>query len=376
MASVTLKNVSKKYSSDIVAVDDFNLEINDGEIIVFVGPSGCGKSTTLRMIAGLENITSGELYINGKLMTNAEPKDRGLAMVFQNYALFPHMTVFENIAFGLKPYEFTEAETKARVEEIAKIGNLDVIHLLDRMPNTLSNGQRQRVALARAFVREHDVILLDEPLSHVDAKLRSVMRVEIMKLHKKFKSTHIYVTHHQEEAMSIADRIVVMHNGIIKQVGPPEELYAHPNCLFVAGFLGTPQMNFEDTVVTEKDGEIFVDFMGSKMKLPKCKAEKAIDYVGKEVIVGIRPEDIHADEMNITKFKDYVADTTVQVREFLGERTYLYSAKTANIPHGQITTTIRVSSDCPAKSGDKIKVAVNPDKIHLFDKDTEATIVN
>jgi len=368
MASITLKNVCRKYPNGVVAVKDFNLEIKDGEVIVFVGPSGCGKSTTLRMIAGLEPITGGELYIGDKLMNDVEPKGRGLAMVFQNYAVFPHMSVFENIAFGLQPARFPEDEIKTKVEEIAKI--LDVAYLLDRMPNTLSGGMRHRVAVARALVCKHEVILLDEPLSNLDMKLRAWMRIELMKLHEKFDTTYIYVTHDQNEAMAIADRIVVMHNGAIKQVGPPEELYANPNCLFVAGFLGTPQINFVNTTVTEKDGEIFVDFAGSKIKLPQHKADKAKGYIGKEVIIGVRPEDIHADGMSVAKFKDYAVDTCVQAREFLGSRVHLHCLS------GDLPLTVSVSSDCPAKSGDKIKVTVNPDKIHLFDKETEITIAN
>ena len=359
MASVTLKNVWKIYYNGIQAVTDFNLEIQDGEVIVLVGPSGCGKTTTLRMMAGLEEITKGELYIDDTLVNDVHPKDRGIAMVFQNYALFPHMTVFENIAFGLKPNDMSDAEIKEKVEEVAKI--LDVTHLLERKPKELSGGQKQLVALCRAFVRKNKVVMLDEPLSHLDVKLRGYMRTELNKLHQKFESTFIYVTHDQSEAMRIADRIVVMRDGFIQQVGTPEELYSHPCNLFVAGFLGTPQMYFLDTKVTEQDGDIYIDLCGVKIKLPEDKADKACAYIGKEIYFGIRPEDMYESVTG-------QIEATVEVREFVGDRIYLYCT---NYPF-----SICVSPDCTAKRGDKIKLAVNSAKIHLFDKDTEITITN
>ena len=340
MASIKLKNIYKIYphwrnpDEELVAVSDFNLDIKDGEVIVFVGPSGCGKTSTLRMIAGLEEITRGELYIDDILVNNVEPKDRGIAMVFQNYALFPYMTVYENIAFGLKPFKISDGEVKAKVEEIARI--FDISHLFEYKKRQLSSGQQQRVALARALVGNHKIILLDEPLSNLDAWLRVFMRIELMKIHKKFNATYIYVTHDQNTAMTIADRIVVMKDGVIQQVGTPEELNKHPRNLFVAGFMGAPRMNFWNT---EADG--------------------------REVIAGVRPGDIYIDETGDI-------DANISVREFTGDRIYLYCERE---PDKQ-QLTVCVSPDCTAKSGDKIKLAVNPDKIYLFDKDTEETIIN
>ena len=373
MASITLKNVYKIYphwknpGEELIAVQDFNLDIKDGEVIVLVGPSGCGKSTMLHLIAGLEDITKGELYIDGKPMDNVDPKDRGLAMVFQNYAIFPHMTIYENIAFGLKPLEMPEAEIKEKIAEIARY--YDITHLLERKYHQLSSGQNQRVALARATVREHKIMLLDEPLANLDAKLRNWMRIELMKMHQKFKMTYIYVTHNQEEAMAIADRLVLMKDGMIQQVGTPEELYKHPRNLFAAGFLGSPQMNFIDTKIFEQDGNLFINYGESKIKLPEAVADKAAAYIGKEIIAGIRPEDLHADEASIKKFGDYIINADVGVREYIGDMAYLYcDCKYA------WQLVIRVSPDCTAKSGDKIKIAVNPEKIYLFDKDTELAI--
>ena len=375
MASVTFKNMYRKYKhwknpdEELIAVSDFNLEVKDGEVIVLVGPSGCGKSTTLYMLAGLEKIDEGELYIDGKLMNNVEPKDRGLALVFQNYALFPHMTVYENIAFGLKPDELPEAEIKEKIDEIAKY--FDITHLYDRKPRQLSAGQQQRVALARAMIKEHKIILLDEPLANLDTKLRLYMRIELMKMHKKFKSTYIYVTHHQAEAMAIADRIVVMKDGVIQQVGTPEEIYKHPQCLFVAAFMGYPQMNFWDTKITEQDGGIFIELSGTKIKLPEDKTAQAAAYINKEVFAGIRPEDLYEDDASIKRFKDSVMQIEVEVREYIGDTVYLHFSDPFS--YG---LAVRVSPDCPAKSGDKIKIAVNPDKIYLFARDTELAIFN
>jgi multiple sugar transport system ATP-binding protein len=345
MSGVTFKNVYKIYSyppnGDIHAVSDFNLEIKDGEVIALLGPSGCGKTSTLFMAAGLEEITKGELYIDDVLVNNIHPKDRGIAMVFHNYALFPFMTVFENIAFGLQPTDMTEEEIKEKVEEVADIAQ--VRHLLYRKPDKLAGGQKQRVALARAFVRKNKVVCLDEPLSNLDAKLRMFMRTELIKLHDKFKSTFIYVTHDQAEAMAIADRIVIMKEGMIQQVGTPEELYFHPCNLFVGGFLGSPQMNFID-----------------------------IKHNGRDVIAGIRPEDLYVDEINTEKFKDHAVDAYVEVREFLGDKVYLYGFTKEN----GWQFTVRVSPDCKFKKGDHIKIAVNPDKMHLFDKETEIAILD
>ena len=258
MASLSLKHICKKYPGGVLAVSDFNLEIKDKEFVIMVGPSGCGKSTTLRMIAGLEEITSGELYIGDRLVNDVAPKDRDIAMVFQNYALYPHMTVFDNMAFGLKLRKTPKEEIKRRVEEAARI--LDIEHLLDRKPKALSGGQRQRVALGRAIVREPKVFLLDEPLSNLDAKLRAQMRTELSKLHQKLGTTFIYVTHDQTEAMTMADRIVVMKDGVIQQVDTPQHLYDLPCNMFVAGFIGSPQMNFIESVVVKKGDTYYVEF--------------------------------------------------------------------------------------------------------------------
>ena len=372
MSGVTLKNVYKDYLNGVVAVTDFNLDIKDREVVVLVGPSGCGKTTTLRMIAGLEEITQGEIYIGDRLINDVKPKNRGIAMVFQNYALYPQMTVFENIAFGLKPTDMPESEIKEKVEEIARIISLG--HLLDRKPKQLSGGQKQRVALARVLVRKNNVVLLDEPLSHLDAKLRAMMRTELIKLHQKFETTFIYVTHDILEAMTIADRMVVMKEGMIQQAGTPEELYAHPDNLFVAGFVGMPMINFWNTKVTEQNGDVLISLGDTKIKLPESKADKAGAYVGKEVWAGIRPEDMFGYEARIDSFSEPVFaridGAEVQVREFLGDRAYLYCA------YGGDIFTVRVLPDFAARSGDKINCGINREKIYLFDKDTEAAIVN
>ena len=292
MAELKLKNIYKKYPNGFVAVKDFSLDIEDKEFIIFVGPSGCGKSTTLRMIAGLEEITSGELWIGDKLCNDVAPKDRDIAMVFQNYALYPHMTVYDNMAFGLKLRKTPKPEIDRRVREAAKI--LDIDHLLDRRPKALSGGQRQRVAMGRAIVREPKVFLMDEPLSNLDAKLRVQMRTEISKLHQRLQTTFIYVTHDQTEAMTLGTRIVVLKDGVIQQVDSPSNLYKSPNNLFVAGFIGSPQMNFIETKVVKQGEDIILAFGNEEIKLPQAKAKKLVDggYVGKEVIMGIRPEDL------------------------------------------------------------------------------------
>jgi len=373
MASVTFKNISKKYRNGIVAVSDFNLEIKDKEVIVFVGPSGCGKTTTMHMIAGFENITEGELYIDSKLVNDVEPKDRDIGMVFQFYALYPHMTVFENVAFGLKPHKLSDEEIKEKIEEVSRA--VEITHLFDRKPRELSGGQKQRVALARALVRDHKVVLLDEPLSNLDAKLRACMRTELIKLHEKFNMTFIYVTHDQAEAMTIADRIVVMKEGIIQQVGTPEELYSHPCNMFVAGFLGVPQMNWWIAKVTEDDGDIYVNFGELKIKLQEARIAntRVREYINKSVYVGFRAEDIHEDEASIKKYSDCVIDADVKVREFVGDRVFLHILNKALADY---EFPVTVSSSCTARSGDKIKLAMNPNKIYLFDRETEEAIVN
>ena len=354
----------------VVAVQQFNLEIADKEFIVLVGPSGCGKSTTLRMIAGLEDITSGELWIGDKLMNDVEPKDRNIAMVFQNYALYPHMTVYENMAFSLKLKKAPKDEIDKKVREAAEI--LDITQYLDRKPKALSGGQRQRVALGRAMVRNPAVFLLDEPLSNLDAKLRTSMRTEIIKLHKKLATTFIYVTHDQTEAMTMGDRIVVMKDGIIQQVDTPQNLYDMPCNMFVAGFIGSPQMNFLDGTVIKKGDQYGIDLGGDVIPLPKEKtADGKLDsYVGKKVKMGIRPEDIDDEPEFMAKHTDCQLDAQVDVSEMMGAEIYLYLEYKGN------KMTARVAPTSKARNGDKVRVAFDPHKVHVFDVETEQTILN
>ncbi|HOA81164.1 MAG TPA: sn-glycerol-3-phosphate ABC transporter ATP-binding protein UgpC [Defluviitaleaceae bacterium] len=370
MAELKLNNIYKKYPNGFVAVKDFSLDIEDKEFIIFVGPSGCGKSTTLRMIAGLEEITSGELWIGDKLCNDVAPKDRDIAMVFQNYALYPHMTVYDNMAFGLKLRKTPKPEIDRRVREAAKI--LDIDHLLDRRPKALSGGQRQRVAMGRAIVREPKVFLMDEPLSNLDAKLRVQMRTEISKLHQRLQTTFIYVTHDQTEAMTLGTRIVVLKDGVIQQVDSPSNLYKSPNNLFVAGFIGSPQMNFIETKVVKQGEDIILAFGNEEIKLPQAKAKKLVDggYVGKEVIMGIRPEDLHDEAPFIEASPTSTISANVEVTEMLGAEVYLYM-----VTNGQ-NLTARVDPKSEAKPGDTIKIALDVNHIHIFDKDTELTITN
>ncbi len=378
MASLSLKGIYKKYPGGVTAVSDFNLEIKDKEFIILVGPSGCGKSTTLRMIAGLEEITDGELYIGDKLVNDVAPKDRDIAMVFQNYALYPHMTVFENMAFGLKLRKTPKDEIKRRVEEAARI--LDIAHLLDRKPKALSGGQRQRVALGRAIVREPKVFLLDEPLSNLDAKLRAQMRTELSKLHKKLGTTFIYVTHDQTEAMTMADRIVIMNDGFIQQVDTPQHLYDMPCNMFVAGFIGSPQMNFIDSKLIKKGDDFYVEF-GSEdtkttrgvkyqIKLPEFKNEKGVleNYVDKEVMMGIRPEDVHDEPRYLEAMPDCKVNADVEVTELMGAETFLY----LNVEG--FSFTARVEPTSTARPSDRVEIVLDNNKIHLFDKETERAI--
>ena len=370
MASLSLTNVCKVYPNGFEAVKDFSLEVEDQEFIIFVGPSGCGKSTTLRMIAGLEEISSGELKIDGRVVNDVEPKDRDIAMVFQNYALYPHMTVFDNMAFGLKLRKVPKDEIKKKVEEAAKI--LDLEKLLDRKPKALSGGQRQRVAMGRAIVRNPKVFLMDEPLSNLDAKLRVQMRSEIASLHNRLKATIIYVTHDQTEAMTLGTRIVVLKDGVIMQVDSPQKLYNEPNNLFVAGFIGSPQMNFIDAVCKVEGERVTLNFEKTSVVLPPAKAKKLIDggYNGKTVVMGIRPEDIGDSQIEIEAHKDAVFETDVTGYELLGSEVLLYF-KVAGT-----SMTAKVDSRTTARMGDHIKLAIDPEKIHVFDKETELTITN
>ncbi|MGN1317404.1 MAG: ABC transporter ATP-binding protein [Lachnospirales bacterium] len=370
MAELKLKNIVKKYPNGFVAVKNFNLDIADKEFIIFVGPSGCGKSTTLRMIAGLEDISSGELWIGDKLCNTVDPKNRDIAMVFQNYALYPHMTIYDNMAFALKLRKVPKAEIDKKVREAAKI--LEIDHLLDRKPKALSGGQRQRVAMGRAIVRQPKVFLMDEPLSNLDAKLRVQMRSEISKLHQRLQTTFIYVTHDQTEAMTLGTRIVVLKDGVIQQVDTPQNLYNNPGNLFVAGFIGSPQMNFIDATVSRVDGGVAVCFGDYSIKLPENKSKAIIDggYVGKEVIIGIRPEDVHDEDIFLTASPDSIVEADVDVTELLGAEVNLFLNVAGN------AVTARVNSRNTAKIGDKIKVAFDVNKIHVFDKATELTICN
>ena len=371
MASLTLKNIYKVYAGGVTAVSDFNLDIEDKEFIVLVGPSGCGKSTTLRMVAGLEEITDGELYIGDKLVNDVAPKDRDIAMVFQNYALYPHMTVYDNMAFGLKLRKTPKQEIDRRVKEAAKI--LDIEHLLTRKPKALSGGQRQRVALGRAIVREPKVFLFDEPLSNLDAKLRVAMRTEITKLHQRLQTTFIYVTHDQTEAMTMASRIVVMKDGFVQQVDTPQNLYDYPANLFVAGFIGSPQMNFFTVKLVKEGNDVAAVFGDNKIIIPPSKLAKFADedYIGKEVYMGIRPENIHDEDVFIQAAPNAVVDCNVEVTELMGSETYLYlstSGKEENI-------IARVNPRTTSRAGQKVQIAFDVNHLHFFDKETETTLL-
>lgn len=372
MANVSLKHIYKIYDGGVTAVTDFNLEIADKEFIILVGPSGCGKSTTLRMIAGLEDISKGELYIGDVLANDIAPKDRDIAMVFQNYALYPHMSVYDNMAFGLKLRKTPKEEIKRRVEEAARI--LGIEQYLDRKPKALSGGQRQRVALGRAIVRDPKVFLLDEPLSNLDAKLRAQMRTEISKIYQRLGTTFIYVTHDQTEAMTMGTRIVVMKDGFIQQVDTPQHLYDLPCNEFVAGFIGSPQMNFIDAKLEKQGADLVLKFDKYSIKLPASKnVNNCLEsYVGKEVRFGIRPEHVHDEPEFLATVKDGngLVTANVDVTELMGAEIYLY----VNI--SGIPVTARVEPYSTAKPGDNIQIAFDLEKIHIFDKDTEQTITN
>ncbi len=367
MADIQLHNINKVYPNGFQAVKDFNLDIQDKEFIIFVGPSGCGKSTTLRMIAGLEEISSGDLIIDGTRMNDVEPKDRDIAMVFQNYALYPHMTVYDNMAFGLKLRKVPKDEIDKKVREAARI--LDLESLLDRKPKALSGGQRQRVAMGRAIVRNPKVFLMDEPLSNLDAKLRVQMRTEISKLHDSLGATMIYVTHDQTEAMTLGTRIVVMKDGVVQQIDTPENLYSKPCNLFVAGFIGSPQMNFIDGTLSADCSTI--DVAGTTLTVPAAKASvlKEAGYAGKVVTLGIRPEDIHDAALGTTNDPS-VIEATISVYELLGAEVYLY------FDFAGTQVTARVNPRTTARGGDTVKFALDMEKSHFFDKDTELTIAN
>lgn len=368
MAHISLKNINKKYPNGYHAVHDFNLEIEDKEFIIFVGPSGCGKSTTLRMIAGLEDISDGELSIDGRVVNDVEAKDRDIAMVFQNYALYPHMTVRDNMSFSMKIHKVPKDEINRRVEHAAKILNLE--QLLDRKPSQLSGGQKQRVAMGRAIVRNPKVFLMDEPLSNLDAKLRVQMRTEISKLHKDLDATIIYVTHDQTEAMTLGTRIVVMKDGIVQQIDTPEHLYDHPINKFVAGFIGSPQMNFLPVKVYDDGGQLRLLAGDARLKVPAAHAKRLRDggYVGKEVILGIRPEDLSDSQVMVDLDPDNKINVDVNVHELLGSEIYLY------FDYAGSPMSARVNSRSKARTGSNVDLGLDMNKIHFFDAETEEAI--
>ena len=374
MSSVTLKGIGKTYSGNVLAVKDFDMEIEDKEFVILVGPSGCGKSTTLRMIAGLEEITEGELYIDGRLVNEVPPKDRDIAMVFQNYALYPHMTVFENMAFGLKIRKTPRAEINERVLEAAKM--LEIENLLKRKPAALSGGQRQRVALGRAIVRKPKVFLLDEPLSNLDAKLRTSMRTVLSKLHMQLGTTFIYVTHDQTEAMTMGTRIVVMKDAFVQQIAPPQELFEKPCNLFVATFMGTPQMNIAEAEVTDDGKTTYLEFGEEETKiriaLPEWKGRKpeVLAYAGKKVVFGIRPNDIHAEAEYISQHPEQLVEADVDFVELLGAESNVF------IKVSEIEFACVIDSKIRMTSGGKVRLAFDTGAVHIFDKDTELTVTN
>lgn len=365
MARVVLKEIHKIFDKDMVAVNNFNMEIEDKEFIVLVGPSGCGKSTTLRMIAGLEEISKGELYIDERLVNEVPPKDRDIAMVFQNYALYPHMSVFENMAFGLKLRKFSKDEIKKRVNEAAAI--LGITNLLDRKPKALSGGQRQRVAVGRAIVRDPKVFLFDEPLSNLDAKLRVQMRTEISRLHSKLKTTMIYVTHDQVEAMTMGDRIVVMKDGLVMQIDTPLNLYNHPENKFVAGFIGSPAMNFLEGQIVKQEG-LWFDDGDLRLKLPQEYNGNLANCVGKRVTFGIRPEDIYDANFSHDVEQKSELSLEVEVVEPMGNESFLY------VTTGKHPLVARVHAQSEPHPGEMIKLVFNMAKAHFFDVGTEAAI--
>ncbi len=363
MAQVVMRSLNKKYD-EVHAVKDVNLDIRDQEFMVLVGPSGCGKTTTLRMVAGLESITSGRVLIDDTVVNDLPPMDRDIAMVFQNYALYPHMSVYDNMAFGLKMRKFDKAEIGKRVQDAAEI--LGIQDYLKRKPRQLSGGQRQRVALGRAIVRHPRVFLFDEPLSNLDAKLRVQMRVELKKLHERLGTTAIYVTHDQVEAMTLGDRVVVMADGYVQQVGEPMELYNHPANRFVAGFIGSPAMNFAKVRVTQENGAVWATGEGIKLKVPAPEAARLGPHTGKEVTLGVRPEDMRI--AGDGDAGDLMLDCVVEVVERLGSEILL------DIAVGPVTMVASVEPTVTAKMHDRMRLALNPDRLHFFDNETEAAI--
>ncbi len=358
MASVTIRNLNKNYENGFHAVKDVNLEIRDGEFMVLVGPSGCGKTTTLRMVAGLEEITSGEILIGDQVVNDLPPMDRNIAMVFQNYALYPHKSVYQNMAFGLQMRKYPKDEIQKRVRDAA--GVLGIESLLDRKPRQLSGGQRQRVAVGRAIVRHPEVFLFDEPLSNLDAQLRVQMRVELKGLHQRLETTAIYVTHDQVEAMTLGDRVVVMKDGWVQQVGEPLELYGKPANRFVAGFIGSPAMNFVDVMITDSDGVLWADADGLHLKVPSLMVERLRAFVGRRITLGVRPEALHlASDADPA---EYCFDSTVGVVEPLGNEILV------NFRLGEVRMVVRVDPAVRVKTNESMRLALDPRRVHFFDE--------
>jgi multiple sugar transport system ATP-binding protein len=373
MAEVVLKDIYKEYVEGIPVVQEFNLEIQDKEFVVFLGPSGCGKTTTLKMIAGLEDITRGEIYIDGKLVNDAAPKDRDIAMVFQSYALYPHLSVFENMAFSLRARKFPQDEIKERVERTAEL--LKIREFLDRRPRFLSGGQRQRVALGRAIVRKPKVFLMDEPLSNLDAKLRVHMRFELNKIHRELEATIIYVTHDQIEALTLGDRLVLMKDGIVQQIGDPRTMYNRPANVFVAGFIGSPSMNFLDGKLDAENGSLWLDLDAFRLQVPP-QAKKLDDYIDKNIIVGFRPEDISDKDRAGFASPGNVMTARIDVIEPIGSEELLYVSVGKHTFVAEIQEISGGASEKRALVEKEIELAFNMDKLHLFDPQTENAILN
>jgi multiple sugar transport system ATP-binding protein len=368
MSNVQYENMTKAWG-DVIGVNNLNLEVPDKEFLVLVGPSGCGKSTALRCLAGLEEITAGNIYIGDRVVNDVPPKDRDIAMVFQSYALYPHMTVYDNMAFGLKLRKTPKDEIDRRVQEAAKI--LGITQLLDRKPKQMSGGQRQRVALGRAIVRDPAVFLFDEPLSNLDAKLRVQTRAEISKLHQRLGTTFIYVTHDQVEALTMADRIAVLRDGVLQQVDSPQHLYDHPNNVFVAGFIGSPAMNFFSGTITGGGDEMYVDSGGVRIRLPQHEVEQVSEeQVGREIIFGVRPEDIHHPQFKPPGVTEQLIEATVDVTELMGNEIFVYL-----LTSDEQSFIARVDPRANMRPGDKVQMAFNADKVHIFDRSTEKNIV-
>jgi multiple sugar transport system ATP-binding protein len=365
MASVTYSHVFKRFG-DVVAVNDLDIQIEDKEFLVLVGPSGCGKTTALRLLAGLEEISDGQILIGNQVVNDVAPKDRDIAMVFQSYALYPHMSVYDNMAFGLKLRKTPKEEIKRRVQEAAQLLGIEM--LLDRKPRQLSGGQRQRVAVGRAIVREPKVFLFDEPLSNLDAKLRVETRANISKLHQQLQTTFIYVTHDQVEAMTMASRIAVMNKGLLQQIDTPQQLYDRPNNLFVAGFIGSPAMNFFKATVRKGDGKLIVDGGSFQVQIPDQKKETFARLVDRPVIFGIRPEDIKDPQYAPPGIFAQPVEAKVEVTELMGNEIFLY------LSSGDQSYVARVDPRTSARMGDEIQVAFNMDNMHIFDPDTEQAV--